>query len=236
MYTLKTIRTIEEAMGDYVLPEHVFSILETLTQKVGGNTALMSRGKMTKESLNGLLNKLTTDTYLQISTKVMNSNPTQATIDTLFKVAGGNMFYSKVYARLCNQIVELKEALRPCVLEKCAAHLLGLEGGDQEAMRERGLTLFTTNLALNGCIPMDTCVEMARTLQTKVEENLDGDEETVSAYVDHLTVVLTQNKVLTDSCKLEARVRSVSEVDTKKHKGVSLKVVFKCMDILDHFK
>ena len=148
MYTLKAFRTIEETMGEFALPEEVFALLEMLTQKVGGNTALMTRGKMTKESMNGLLNKLTNDTYLQISTKVLNSNPTQATIDTLFKVACGNMFYSKVYARLCNQIVEVKEALRPCVADKCSEHVQKLQAGVQEALKDRGLTLFATNLSL----------------------------------------------------------------------------------------
>jgi hypothetical protein len=231
MFSLKSIRDIEEKMGEYSLSEEVFAVIAMLTSKVGGNTLLLSKGKVNKESLNGLLNKLTNDTYNQIAAKVLSSVPTSDTIDTIIKVANGNMFYSKVYARLCHQIIEKNDGLRVHLLEKCTSHVDGIAN-----IGERGLTLFVTNLALNGCVPMELCVDMANRIQTKIEEHKDDDEEVVSTYIDHLTLILTQTKALTETCALEARVRTVSETDTKKHKGISLKNVFKCMDILDHFK
>ena len=231
MYTLAAYRQIEEKMEHFMLPDFVYQVIESLTVKVGGNVSLVQ--KQVKESLVGLLNKLTTDTYSTISTKILTSSPCVETIDDIFKVACNNMFYSKVYARLCSQIVAKNESLRQVVFSKCKDYIDSVE---TVSAKTRGTTLFVSNLALNGTIPLSEGVRLATTLQTLVESNTEGDEETVNEWVEHIAVVLMLSETLMNACALESRIRAVTELDTSKHSGVSLKVVFKYMDILEHFK
>ena len=231
MYTLASFRQIEEKMDHFMLPDLVYQVIESLTLKVGGNASLVQ--KQVKESLVGLLNKLTTDTYAAISSKILASTPTVETIDDLFKVASNNMFYSKVYARLCHQVVLKNEALREVVHEKCTVYIG--QCGNINA-KHRGMTVFVANLALNGTIPLAEGVRLATTLQTMIEANTCGEEEVVSEWVEHLSLVLMLNKSLTEACALEPRMRSILDLDTNSNKGVTLKIVFRYMDILDHFK
>jgi hypothetical protein len=231
MYSLLSYRQIEEKMENYMLSDCVYQIIESLTLKVGGNTSLVQ--KNVKESLVGLLNKLTNDTYATISTKILASAPSPETIEDIFKVAVNNMFYSKLYARLCSQLVSKNELLRPIVLDKCQGYIASVK---EVGSKTRGTTLFVANLALNGTIPLSEGVRLGSLLQQYVEENMDGDEDIVAEWVEHLALLLMLNKTLTDACGLEERIRLLTEIDTSKHKGISLKTVFKYMDILEHFK
>jgi hypothetical protein len=231
MYSLAAFRQIEERMEPFVLPAKIYEIIESLTIKVGGQAAFVQ--KQVKESLVGLLNKLTNDTYTAISSKILASSPTVETIDDIFKVACNNTFYSKVYARLCNQIIAKNESVRTHVQEKCTAFI---DCAEQVTSKDRGMTTFVANLALNGTLPLSECVRYAHLLQSNVEANTEGNDETVAEYVEHLAILLTLNKSLTDACALEPRIKVTVELDTKKYKGVTLKTVFKYMDILDHFK
>jgi hypothetical protein len=224
-------RQIEERMDHYMLPDEVYQIIEKLTLKVGGTSSSVQ--KQTKESLVGLLNKLTTDTYATISTKILASTPTTETLDELFKVASNNMFYSKVYARLCNQLVSMNESFRAVVHQKCSAFI---GEASEVTLKHRGMTLFVTNLALNGTLPISEYVRLAHSFQDLVESNVQGDEDRVYEWTEHLALLLTVNKSLTDTCALEPRMKGVVELDSKNNKGITLKVVFKFMDILDHFK
>ena len=231
MYSLAAFRQIEEGMENYMLPESIYTIIEILTVKVGGSAT--SVPKQAKESLLTLLNKLTNDTYSTISTKILTASPTSETLTDVFKVAANNMFYSKLYARLCHQIVNKNEALRPCILEKCTTYI---ESSIEVTSKQRSMTVFVTNLALNGTIPMSECVRLVHKFQTQIEANTDGDEDTVSEWVEHLALILTSNKTIMETCALEPRIQSIVELDTKKHKGITLKIIFKYMDVLEHFK
>jgi hypothetical protein len=234
MYTLAAFRQIEETMS-YTLPDDVFQLLETLTLKVGGNASLLSKGKATKETLVGLLNKLTTDTYNAISAKVLSANPTPDTMRDVFKVAAGNMFYSKVYARLCHQLLQKNESLKDEVMQLYATYKQKIM--DRKAtLGDKGTTLFLANLALNGTLDVSEGVAMAHAFQTLVEEDSKGDEEVVAVWVEHVALLMTQTKAFTDACALEPRIQLVLKLDTKVHKGVSLKTVFKYMDVLEHFQ
>ena len=231
MYTLAAFRQIEERMDHYMLPDYVYDVIQSLTLKVGGNASLVQ--KQVKESLVGLLNKLTTDTYATISTKILASTPTTETIDDIFKVASNNMFYSKVYARLCNQLVVKTDVLRAVVQDKCVAYI---DQGGYTTAKNRGTTVFVANLALNGTLPMAECVRMAHAIQNRIEVNTDGEEDEVTELVEHLGLILMLNKTVTDACALESRMRAIVDLDTKTNKGITLKIVFKYMDILEHFK
>ena len=231
MYSLAAFRQIEEGMENYMLPESIYTIIEVLTVKVGGSAT--SVPKQAKESLLTLLNKLTNDTYSTISTKILTASPTSETLTDVFKVAANNMFYSKLYARLCHQIVNKNEALRPCILEKCTTYI---DSSLEVTSKQRSMTVFVTNLALNGTIPTSECVRLVYKFQTQIEANTDGDEDIVSEWVEHLALILTSNKTIMDTCSLEPRIQSIVELDPKKHKGITLKIIFKYMDVLEHFK
>ena len=234
MYTLAAFRQIEETMS-YTLPDDVFQLLETLTLKVGGNALLLSKGKANKETLVGLLNKLTTDTYNAISAKVLSANPTCETMRDVFKVAAGNMFYSKVYARLCHQLLQKNESLRLEVTQLCATYQQKIVEREV-TLGDKGTTLFLANLALNGTLPLSEGVAIAHAFQTLVEEDSKCDEDMVAIWVDHVSLLLTQNKAFTDACALDPRIQVLLKLDTKVHKGISLKTVFKYMDVLEHFQ
>lgn len=234
MYTLAAFRQIEDTMS-YTLPDDVFQLLETLTLKVGGNVSLLSKGKANKETLVGLLNKLTTDTYNAISAKVLSANPTTDTMRDVFKVAAGNMFYSKVYARLCHQLLQKNESLKEEVVQLCAAYKQKIMERTV-TLGDKGTTLFLANLALNGTLPLSEGIAMAHAFQTLVEEDSHGDEDVVAVWVDHVALLLTQNKAFTEACALMPRIQLILKLDTKVHKGVSLKTVFKYMDVLEHFQ
>ena len=231
MYTLAAFRQIEERMVTFVLPDYVYEVIESLTLKVGGSASLVQ--KQVKESFVGLLNKLTTDTYAAISTKILASTPVVETIDDLFKVAVNNVFYSKVYARLCNQLVLKNEALREVVNVKCTTYVAQCAN---VTAKNRGMTVFLANLALNGTVPMAECVKLATAFQTLVEVNSNGDEDQVSEWVEHLGLILMLHKSVTEACALEKRIKGILDMDTKTNKAITLKVVFKYMDISDHFK
>ena len=226
MYTLERIKSIET---NYTLPDHVLEVLDALLLKIGGNPLAVSTNK---ESLKGLLNKLTNDTYNAISAKILKSKPSLETVEDIFKTAHANMFYSKLYARLCLQMAPNAE-MQQRILEKCEAYVKDVANVSAE---DRGASLFVCNLGLNGTIPLQLCTTMAKGLQDAVEANVDGDEEKTFVYVDHLALILTQNKSFTDQCELGPSMKKVVDIDTKRHKGVTLKIIFKYMDILDHFK
>jgi hypothetical protein len=231
IYSLAAIRKIEAAMPSRTVPEEVYLLIQSLTEKVGGN--MPTKSVSMKENVTGLLNKLTTDTYAVITTKVCGLPLTESLVEDVFIFAYRNTFYSKLYARLVKDMVSVQTSLLPFIEAKYTAYL-----GEVKALtpEDKGKTLLLVLLALNGTVNVDLGIRIVTALQAFVEANLHNDESCTFPWVEHLTVALTQNKSFTASCNVEERIRAITEMDVKKTKGVSLKVVFKYMDILDHFK
>ena len=248
MYTLAQYKEIEAAGFDYRIPDNILEAIRAIASIVGAvsySPAPVFPKPAPKHSAGalgevvGLLNKLTTDTYDKISTLVvelidhLDPAETDKLCEAVFRIASGNRFYSKIYANLCKLLCKFpafKEILdRTCALRAGELAELTSDG--------RALTLFLTNLALNNTIQAAVVVGVAQQLQQLVEDHVDdaAKKPQIEEWSEHLALMLTQQRAFTASCGLQDRMLRTSQLIPKAHPGLSIKTVFRYLDILEHF-
>jgi hypothetical protein len=243
-YTLSQFKEIETNGFDLTLSPAVVEAIRTLASIVGAvsysPTPVFPKpvGKQGQfGEVVGLLNKLTADSYDKISVNVIavidhfDPAETEKLCEAIFGIASGNRFYSKLYANLCKELCRYP-AFKEIMNKRCGA--LDLSTLTSEG---RALTLFLGNLAINGAIPQEVAVHAAQELQRLVEENLDSAEKKpqIEEWTEHLALLLTISKQFKAACGLDDRLLKISKLPHKAHPGLSVKTIFRYLDILEHF-
>lgn len=245
-YTLSAFEEVEAAGFDYAIPPEIVKAIQRIAGIVGATTYSPTpvfpkpdkKGGKLGEVV-GLLNKLTAESYAKIGGKVvdlmghLDPAETDKFCETVFSIASGNRFYSKIYADLCKELCKY-EGFKTLLDARCAKYATDLPTTTADG---RALTLFVTNLALNGSIAQSLAVSGAQQLQDLIEASLDdaAKKEQVEEWSEHLALMLTQQRAFTAACGLQARLAAISKTAPKARAGLSIKTVFRYMDILEHF-
>lgn len=248
-YTLARFKEIETAGFDYTIPDEIVEAIRAIASIVGAATYSHSPvfpkpvSKLTGEKrlgeVVGLLNKLTADSYDKISGKVvevighLDPSDTDKLCEAVFRIASGNRFYSKIYANLCKELCQYP-AFKQILDAKCEGCAAGLATLTPDG---RALTLFLTNLAVNGTISQGVAVEAAQQLQQLVEEGVESADKKpqVEEWTEHLALMLTVQKQFKTACGLDDRLSLISKMLPKAHPGLSVKTVFRYLDMIEHF-
>lgn len=245
-YTLSAFEEIEAAGFDYAIPPEIVKAIQRIAGIVGAvsysPTPVFPKPDKKGGKLGevvGLLNKLTAESYDKVAGKVvdvmghLDPAETDKFCETVFTIASGNRFYSKIYANLCKELCKY-EGFKTLLDARCAKYATDLPTTTAEG---RALTLFVTNLAINGSIALEIAVSGAQQLQDLIEANLGdaGKKEQIEEWSEHLALMLTQQRGFTAACGLQARMAALSKTPPKTHAGLSLKTVFRYMDMVEHF-
>ena len=245
-YTLAQFKEIETNGFDLTLSPAVVEAIRALASIVGAVTYSPTPvfpkpvGKQGQfGEVVGLLNKLTADSYDKISANVIavidhfDPAETEKLCEAIFGIASGNRFYSKLYANLCKELCRYP-VFKDIMTKRCDACVQELGALTPEG---RALTLFLGNLAVNGAIPQEVAVHAAQEIQRRVEENVDSADKKaqVEEGTEHLFLLLTLNKPFKAACGLDERLARMSKLPPKAHAGLSVKTVFRYLDMLEHF-
>ena len=245
-YPISAFEEIEAGGFDYSIPPEIVKAIQRIAGIVGAvpysPTPVFPKPDKKGGRLGevvGLLNKLTADSYDKIAGKVvdmmghLDPSETDKFCETVFTIASGNRFYSKIYANLCKELCKY-EGFKALLDARCAKFSTDLATTTAEG---RALTLFVTHLAINGSIALEIAVSGAQQLQALVEANLDeaSKKEQIEEWSEHLALMLTLQKGFTAACGLQARMVALSKTPPKARAGVSIKTVFRYMDMVEHF-
>ena len=248
-YTLARFKEIEVAGFDYSIPDDIVEKIRAIASIVGAATYSHSPvfpkpiskqgGEKRLGEVVGLLNKLTADSYDKIAGKVvevighLDPAETDKLCEAVFQIASGNRFYSKIYANLCKELCQYP-AFKQILDAKCEGYAAGLPAITPDG---RALTLFLTNLAVNGTIAQGVALQAAQLLQQLVEEGVDNADKKpqVEEWTEHLALMLTVHKPFKTACGLDDRLVAISKMLPKSHPGLSVKTVFRYLDMIEHF-
>lgn len=245
-YTLAQFKEIEAAGFDYAIPPEIVDAIRAIASIVGAVSyspspvfpkAIKPSDEKRLGEVVGLLNKLTADSYDKIAGKIvgvighLDPSETDKLCEAVFRIASGNRFYSKIYANLCKELCQYP-AFKQILDSTCAGYTAGALTVDM-----RALTLFLTNLAVNHTISMGIAVQAAQRLQQLVEDSVDSADkkEQIDEWTEHLALMLTVQKPFKAACGLDGRLVLLSQLKPKEHAGLSVKTIFRYLDIIEHF-
>jgi hypothetical protein len=248
-YTLAQFKEIEAAGFDYAIPPEIVDSIRAIASIVGAvsysPTPVFPKpiskqgGEKSLGEVVGLLNKLTADSYDKIAVKIvgvighLDPSDTDKLCEAVFRIASGNRFYSKIYANLCKELCQYP-AFKQILDTTCEGYAAGVHAITADG---RALTLFLTNLAVNHTISMAIAVQAAQQLQQLVEDSVDSADkkEQIDEWTEHLALMLTVHKPFKAACGLDARLAQLSKLKPKEHAGLSVKTIFRYLDMIEHF-
>ena len=225
MYTLDVIRRLEKKPGSYALPPEVVDLIASISDQLG---ICPISAPARKESLNGLLNKLTHETYPDIA-PLIGKLLTPGAFDELYAVMSGNMFYAKLYAQLCGALFAQHATLQDYLQAK-------LDGVDLRRLKdtERSHTALFAALFKVGLLP--AVKDVAPRLCELIIELWDdaGHKDQISELTEHLFILITAD--VRSYRHLRGSVESIAAAPPARFKGLCNKTTFRLMDISDRFE
>jgi hypothetical protein len=225
IYTLDVIRRIEKKPGTYSLPAEVVDLIASISDQLGISPI---SAPARKESLNGLLNKLTHETYPGIA-PLIGKLLTPGAFDELYAVMSGNMFYAKLYAQLCSSLVAQHPTLQDYLQAK-------LDSADLRRLKdtERSHTALFAALGKAGLLP--PVKDVAPRLCELIVELWDDPEQKdqISELTEHLFILITTD--VRAYRHLRGSVAHIAAASPARFKGLCNKTTFRLMDISDRFE
>lgn len=225
MFTLENMRQMERASSKFVLPDAVLDIINVLSSQMG--IAITPTPAKRRETLNGLLNKLTHETYKEVAPQIDDILAIEA-YETLYKVLSSNSFYAPLYAELCQTLVKRHGELRTFLEAKAAAVTIPTAG-------ERAQTCFLAALVNRSVLDATVVQRLAVAILSSVQEFMDdGDhKESIAEWVEHLFLIVTANVPMHRT--LSGTISAIAAMNPAQHAGLSNKTLFRFMDMIDLF-
>ena len=218
------------------------------------------------DTIRKLLNKITTKTYTDLFITLTeeldkiaeSSDEYKATISSLiFTIVSETSFYSDMYAGLYASLYEKYEFLRKEIENRIDVFSKSIDTityhnpdtdydafckNNKENLKRKSIGIFLVNLVKHKIIDNDIVCEIIETIQNKLIDMLDAENK--SEIVVELSEIscdmIVSGKdilLLRDKFKNIIRnVRNLSNMNTKQHKSLSNKTIFKNMDTNDCVK
>ena len=217
-----------------------------------------------KMQLRELLNKLTTKTYENIKPKIIeilnsvNEKTREDLCPIIFQIASSNAFFSKEYATLFKELIELYPIILTMFRSQFSNYLNVFkeikyikpeEDYDMyckiNKMNEqrRALSAFFANLMVLGVFPEINLLKIVLILQQKINmfanddlDNIPIIEEIVENVCSIMNIIYKSLNPENEHCKIIVENMKSIVSNDKKIKTINNKTIFKYMDILDNLK
>ena len=240
MYTITDIKQIKKT-SKYVLPQETLDIISKISKLIGVETQIpmfkVEKVHTIPQQITILLNKMTEENYKDIETKLIKlieSNPSEMDSYTIiFDIISNNAFYGNMYANLYVSLVNRWPMFKELFQTRLNEHMIQLKNikivssTDYDEFckcnelneRYRTFSQFIVHLTLQGIIDIPTFHTFLRYLI----ELLHKVDKSMDEIVEHLYLCVIKSKPI----KI-----NISR-DSLNIQGVSNKVKFRLMDILD---
>ena len=179
-------------------------------------------------------------------------------IQSILKTATGNVFFSKLYAKLVTKLIEsFGDKIRDLIQDKLASYaeqFTEIESVDPNENYDkfceiniqndhrRALGVFLTNLAVLRVLDVDEVLSVVCDIHSNMRQHIakDKDAVVVEQMSDACAMMIEAGLICFKNAEdwplLVENIISVSKTKAKDYDGLSNKVVFKHMDILDMIK
>ena len=230
MYALDLFRKLEKrqrGQAPRLLSPQLLDAIGLLTKELG--VTLPAHCVRKPDSLNGLLNKLSPETYREIA-PLIRSSLSPATYEELYGTLQSNSFYAALYADLCAGLTQEHLGFNDLLQAKLAAvDLRSLTDA------QRAQTALFAQLGKRGVVPNTTVAAMGQALVALVTEGWDdaANRDALIEWAEHLFILVTADPAL--HRPLAERVAAVAAALPRQHAGFSNKTAFRFMDISDRF-
>tara|TARA_X000001036_G_scaffold380811_1_gene372450 strand:- start:526 stop:1446 length:921 start_codon:yes stop_codon:yes gene_type:complete len=209
-----------------------------------------------------LLNKLTNNNYDKIKGEIItiiednqdNQDNLTELCNFIFDIASTNKFYSELYAELYyhlltsykilenifrnsfNQYIKLFDNIETCSPTQDYDLFCRINKTNE---KRRAMSLFIVNLMKKNIITSEQVIDIVIHLQNVIESDLNNENEKVKIeeLCENIFLIYTnghnQIKIVPLFDDLFKRIANITTLDIKEHKGLSNKVKFKYMDIVE---
>ena len=258
MYTLLNFISIQQKGVQCTLPIETISCIHKLSEIVGAETysptPVFPSHKLkrvektitaTQECI-GLLNKLTQDNFDSISSKLvqlLSNIHTDELIHigtVLFTIASTNKFYSEVYASLYELLYTRWDCFKTLFFTKLESYLQSFtdiktcDSTDYDAFckmkleneQRRSFTSFIVHLKNKNIISKDQYNNIITTLYDLIDQYILLEEKRDSV------IEIIENVYLFHPEDI-SKLKILTTLTLQNYPGLSNKVIFRCMDILD---
>jgi hypothetical protein len=220
------MRQLEKASSRLVLPDAVLDIINSLSTQMG--IAVTPTPAKRRETLNGLLNKLTYETYKEVAPQIEDIVASEA-YETLYKVVSSNAFYAPLYAELCETLVKRHGDLQTFLEVKAMTVTV-------TALGERAHTSFIAALVNRSVLDVSVVQRLSAVILSSVQEFMDDADhkERIGEWVEHLFLLVSANVAMHRT--LSGAVTAIAALNPAQHEGLCNKTLFRLMDVIDLFE
>jgi hypothetical protein len=247
MYTITDIKQIKKT-AKHVLTTETLDIIAKISKLIGVENQILvfktEKVYTIPQQITILLNKMTEDNYKEIETKLMKlieTNPLEIENTTIiFDIISNNAFYGSIYASLYSSLVNRWSNFKDLFQERLALHMIHLKNikivpsseydefckCNEINERYRTFSQFIVHLTLQGIVDntifhtfLNDLIELLHIL------NDSQDKSSMDEIVEHLYLCILKSKPI--------HSKLVISRDRLHIRGVSNKVMFRLMDILD---
>jgi hypothetical protein len=214
--------------------------------------------------IRNILNKITDNNYdtqknelINIIDNISKDDNYEKNLNNIYNIIKdiikNNIYFSVVYARLCRDLINVNNFFFDKIVEdgnKVVEYLLFIDNNDIEGKnnynilcshnknndRKKSILLFFVNIFKNDKENFNIITNILDKILEKFEKNIIEIEEK-----DHnedltelLFIIMTNIDDLDD--KYKKKIIEISNYKVKNYSGLSNKIIFKLMDILDKYK
>jgi hypothetical protein len=173
-----------------------------------------------------------------------------------FEIASTNRFYSKLYADLLSELVDIYDVFKEVLISSFSSFLIMFDDikyvdpdknydeyclVNKENEKRRALSAFFVNLTENGLIMEEHLIQVIcqlfRTLHNFI--SIEGKKNQVDEITENIAIlcqprfILKSQEIILDSLTILAMIQKFAKCKTSMYPSITNKTIFKFMDILD---
>ena len=240
MYTLDDYKRIQKT-STFVLSKDTLDIITTLSKLVGVEVIVKPEKKQSAtHQITVLLNKLTSENAKEIQEQIMlliHESSIESICSVIFDIASTNSFYSSVYANLYVALSKKWPAFNDLFQLKLNDHIMNLthlqvvDSSNYDEFctcnakndKYKSFSLFIVNLTIKGNVAYSKLNELIDQMMDLIHTSPPA---ILNEIVEHVYILIVKSKPI-------HKLLSINQTKLKKTNGLSNKVVFRIMDILD---
>lgn len=216
--------------------------------------------KMTDKTYDDMYHSILTKMDALVENEAVNDEDLTKVCESIFETASGNQFYSHLYARMYHTLMLRYRSLERVFRENYGTFTSIFENirtanpdvdydlfcqVNVENERRRALAVFMANLMNAGVITVDDMNKIIECFFVKFNDFCKESEnkhicdeiiETIGYVIKTGKTILGDDPDFMSEHGALNRLRIISKLPTKENAGITKKVMFKCLDILDNFK
>lgn len=213
------------------------------------------------------LNKLTDTTYNTQKELIINNLQMLINMETaeddltkvcnsIFTTASSNKFYSTVYAKLYNELINEFSVIKT-LFNKSFKEFIAVFNTikyvspeddydlfcsiNKENENRQALSLFFTNLMKNDVITVDDMIDIVKQLQDQIDDLSDqsNTENEIAELTENLYIITVNGFELLEKHdeweNIQNKINNISELNIGDKKSINNKIIFKHLDMIEEF-